>query len=227
MGRITVPGNPPIDVTTRRSARARRMSLRVSRLDGRVTLTLPRWASDREGRAFLDKQADWITRAQAEGLEPVIVGDGVLLPVEGEILRVTASRARGARRSDGVLEAPSRATGLALRAWLIELARDRIADAADKHAATLGVSYGRLTLRDTRSRWGSCSAEGNLMLSWRLIFAPPEILDYVVAHEVAHLIEMNHSAAFWARVAEICPEYQAPRKWLRSEGHALHRYRFD
>jgi predicted metal-dependent hydrolase len=85
----------------------------------------------------------------------------------------------------------------------------------------------RITLRDTRSRWGSCTAAGNLMFSWRLAMAPPEILEYVAAHEVAHLREMNHGAGFWTLVAELTPDYDARRRWLHAHGPALHRYRFE
>ncbi|MGR3434759.1 MAG: M48 family metallopeptidase, partial [Shimia sp.] len=81
-------------------------------------------------------------------------------------------------------------------------------------------------LRDTRSRWGSCSAAGGLNYSWRLVMAPPEVLDYVAAHEVAHLAQMNHSPRFWAEVAGLMPGYEAPRGWLRRHGADLHRYRF-
>jgi len=90
----------------------------------------------------------------------------------------------------------------------------------------LGRSYARLSLRDTRSRWGSCTSDGGLMYSWRLIMAPPEVLDYVAAHEVAHLAQMNHSPAFWAEVTKIYGDYAAPRNWLRANGSTLHRYKF-
>ena len=103
---------------------------------------------------------------------------------------------------------------------------DRLAAASDHYAALLGRRHTRLTLRDTRSRWGSCSAKGALGYSWRLILAPPDVLNYVAAHEVAHLAQMNHSPAFWAEVARLMPDYETPRAWLRREGGALHRYRF-
>ena len=105
-------------------------------------------------------------------------------------------------------------------------ARDVLATACDAYAARLGRPYAGLTLRDTRSRWGSCSSAGRLMFSWRLILAPPEVLRYVAAHEVAHLAQMNHSPAFWAEVTRIHGPYAAERKWLRTEGNALHRFRF-
>jgi predicted metal-dependent hydrolase len=120
-----------------------------------------------------------------------------------------------------------RAVPAAVAGVLKALARDRLTEASDRHAAALGRRYTRLTLRDTRSRWGSCSSAGALMYSWRLILAPPEVLDYVAAHEVAHLAQMNHSPAFWAEVARLCPSYPTHRTWLRRSGDTLHRYRFS
>ena len=111
-------------------------------------------------------------------------------------------------------------------AFLKHEARTALAPAVDHHAASLGVTPARLTLRDTRSRWGSCTARGDLMFSWRLIMAPPEVLDYVAAHEVAHLVEMNHSRAFWDTVARTCPGFEEPRRWLKQNAEALHRFRF-
>ncbi|MEL7205889.1 MAG: SprT family zinc-dependent metalloprotease, partial [Pseudomonadota bacterium] len=126
------------------------------------------------------------------------------------------------------IEVPGSAdrVGTRVATWLKLLARDRLIEASDRYAAELGRPYTRLSLRDTRSRWGSCSAQGRLMYSWRLILAPPEALDYVAAHEVAHLQEMNHSPAFWSIVADLCPDYETQRLWLRHEGTSLHRYRF-
>jgi predicted metal-dependent hydrolase len=91
----------------------------------------------------------------------------------------------------------------------------------------VGRSYTSLALRDTRSRWGSCSPDGRLMYSWRLIMAPPQVLDYVAAHEVAHLVELNHSPAYWRVVTGICPDWKRHRDWLRTHGSSLHRLRFQ
>ena len=116
--------------------------------------------------------------------------------------------------------------GLRAGAFLKHLARDRLTAASDRYATQIGCRYTRVTLRDTRSRWGSCTADGGLMYSWRLIMAPPEVLDYVAAHEVAHLAEMNHSPAFWAVVARLMPGYAARRRWLKQHGQSLHAHRF-
>ncbi|WP_199178601.1 M48 family metallopeptidase [Acidimangrovimonas sediminis] len=224
-----LPGDPPVTLTLRRSARARRLSLRVSRLDGRVTLTLPVRAAEGPALAFAAERAGWIRDALAEMPMMQVVRPDCLIPVEGRALRLVAAGSRGAPRIEGdrlvVPGDPARAAVRA-QAFLKALARDRLAEASDRHAAALGRRYHRLTLRDTRSRWGSCTADGNLMYSWRLILAPPEVLDYVAAHEVAHLARMDHSPAFWATVARLMPGYEAPRRWLKRQGQDLHGYRF-
>ncbi|MBS0125493.1 M48 family metallopeptidase [Thetidibacter halocola] len=228
MGNIRLPGNPGIDVVLRRSARARRLSLRLSQLDGRVTLTLPRGVPEAEGLAFLRQKESWL-RGHLQEREPETpVGPGVLLPVEGVPHEVVAAQGRAVRQEAGALHVPGDEDRAAarLKGWLRARARDRLAEASDRYAARLGRPYAALTLRDTRSRWGSCTADGRLMFSWRLILAPPEVLDYVAAHEVAHLAEMNHSRAFWSVVERIHGDWRAPRRWLRDEGGALHRFRF-
>ena len=229
MGRHTLPGNPPVDITLKRSGRARRISLRVSGLDGRVTLTLPQGVSEREGMAFARDKAAWL-RSHLDGrAEPAMVGLGATVPVEGVPHEVVAGTGRSVRVADGRLAVPGdpAAAGARLAGWLKALARDRLATASDGYAHALGRGYSRLTLRDTRSRWGSCTTDGGLMFSWRLILAPPEVLRYVAAHEVAHLAEMNHSPAFWGVVERLHGPYAAPRRWLRENGAALHGYRFE
>jgi predicted metal-dependent hydrolase len=118
------------------------------------------------------------------------------------------------------------APGPRIEAFVKLLARHRLSDACDRYAAQVGRKHAGLTLRDTRSRWGSCSAAGKLMFSWRLAMAPPEVLDYVAAHEVAHLVEMNHAPAFWAVVARLMPDYQRHRNWLKQNGATLQAIRF-
>ncbi|SLN69202.1 hypothetical protein ROJ8625_03606 [Roseivivax jejudonensis] len=229
MGRIALPGNPPISVDLRRSAAARRISLRLSGIDGRVTLTLPRRVPEAEGIAFLREKEGWLRRHLSDRAPEVPVGPGAILPLEGAPHEIVSGAGRGVRIEDGRLAVPGdpATSGARLRAWLRERARTRLAAASDRHAAALGRRYDRITLRDTRSRWGSCSSAGALMYSWRLILAPPEVLDYVAAHEVAHLAEMNHSPDFWAVVDRLCPGWRAQRDWLRREGGGLHRYRFE
>ena len=225
----TLPGSPPVEIVLRRSARARRFTLRVSRMDGRVTLSIPVRAREAEAMAFLRAQEDWLRRMLAEmPAGGQVVAPGARLPVEGVELELVPAAGRQIRVEGGAILVPGDPAQMPARvqAWLKARARDRLVAATDAHAATLGRRVSRVTLRDTRSRWGSCAASGAIMYSWRLIMAPPAVLDYVAAHEVAHLVEMNHSDAFWAVVSRLCPDWRTHRGWLRSEGQALQGWRF-
>ena len=228
MAQHFLPGRPDIPVLLRRSARARRLSLRVSRLDGRVTLTLPKAVPEREGLAFVAEKADWVTAQLAERVAPVRVALGCDVPLEGRLYRVVPGSGRQVRIEGGEITVPGdpERAGARLQGFFKEQARARLVAASDRYAARLGQSYCRMTLRDTRSRWGSCSSRGALMYSWRLIMAPASVLEYVAGHEVAHLAEMNHGPRFWQVVEDIHGPYDAPRRWLRAHGEDLHRYRF-
>ncbi|MFN4154891.1 MAG: M48 family metallopeptidase [Paracoccaceae bacterium] len=223
-----LPGSPPVEITLRRSARTRRFSLRVSRLDGRVTLSMPLRARESEALRFAAEQEGWIRQTLAQMPGRRVVGLGDVIPVEGLMRLLVAGSGRSVRLEGDSLMVPGdpAQAGVRVGAFLKVLARDRLAAACDRHAARLGRPYTRLTLRDTRSRWGSCAHDGALMFSWRLIMAPVPVLDYVAAHEVAHLVQMNHSPAFWAVVDQLFPRWQVQRNWLHTEGQALHGYVF-
>ncbi len=232
MGDHWLPGNPPILINTRLSSRARRLSLRVSRADGSVTLTLPRGTPLREGLAFARERETWLRRTLAELrtslVAPPVLAFGVTIPYRGMPVTLVPARTRRPVIEGTNLLLPEGADriGARLQAFLKASARDALASAADRHAALLGRAYGRLTLRDTRGRWGSCSGRGDLMFSWRLIMAPDPVLDYVAAHEVAHLAQMNHSPAFWAIVDQLFPDHADAREWLRTHGSTLHQLKF-
>lgn len=226
--RITrLSGEPPVDILLRRTSQARRMTLRVSSLDGRVTLTVPRHIAERTALAFASEHRGWIEQAQAGAGDVWRIEDGALIPIEGRPTSVALQDRAGPDLTGGTLFLPERSPGRSASAFLKLLARDRFATACDLYAKRLDRSYRALSLRDARSRWGSCSPDGRLMFSWRLAMAPCEILDYVAAHEVAHLVRMDHSPAFWDVVASLCPDWRTHRTWLRGEGAELHRIRFE
>ncbi|WP_293573434.1 SprT family zinc-dependent metalloprotease [Phaeobacter sp.] len=226
-----LPGDPPVPLTLRRSARARRISLRISGLDGRVTLTLPLRVPEGEALAFAQEKEEWIRGHLAQRPEAVKLSWGATLPLDGQPRRIIAGSGRRILLEEGRLVVPQGTDGTTpvarIRRYVQELARDRLAAASDHYASALGRNYSRISLRDTRSRWGSCSSDGALMYSWRLVMAPPEVLRYVAAHEVAHLQEMNHSQAFWDLVQQLYGHYDGARGWLRSHGNDLHRFRFE
>lgn len=178
---------------------------------------------------FAASQEGWIRRALATQAVPRGLEVGGLIPFAGQVLRIELGTQRSVRVEPGIVRVPvsaGRAPGVRLEAFFRLAARQRLQAACDHYAGLLGRSHSGITLRDTRSRWGSCSSAGKLMFSWRLVMAPPDVLDYVAAHEVAHLAEMNHSAAFWAVVARLMPDFQRHRDWLRRHGADLHAVRF-
>jgi predicted metal-dependent hydrolase len=208
------------------------MSLRVSRTDGSVTLTLPRGTPLREGLAFAQDREVWLRRTLSEIrsslVAPPVLTFGTAIPFRGALVTLLPAQVRRPLIDGTALLLPrgEDQIGARLQAFLKATARDALATSADRHAARLGRTYGRLTLRDTRGRWGSCTSRGDLMFSWRLIMAPDQVLDYVAAHEVAHLVQMNHSPDFWAVVERLYPDHAAARDWLRANGSALHAFRF-
>jgi len=222
-------GAPPVTVHLRRSARAKRYSLRVSGVDGRVSLTMPVRASEKGALRFARQKEAWLrkTLENQPAIERPRFGD--LFALEGREYILSPSDNRTISLTAENLKIPGPQADLAprLRGFLKVRARDKLAQASTKYASIVGKKVTCITLRDTRSRWGSCTANGRLMFSWRLIMAPPEVLEYVAAHEVAHLVELNHAPEFWCVVAELMPAYQQHRAWLREHGQTLHRFRLD
>ncbi len=228
MGGAILFGNPPIEVRVRRNAAARRMVLRVTRAGRGTVLTLPQGVPLSTARAFLQDHESWLRRQLAAQTALIPVRDGLVLPFQDARLMIRADTGRRLVREGDVLRVPGPAADVPRKvaAYLRNAARDACVEASDRHAARLGLRPGPIRLRDPASRWGSCSSTGALMYSWRLILAPTAILDYVAAHEVAHLVEMNHSDRFWRLVDLLYPDHATARDWLRREGAGLHAYDF-
>ena len=228
MNRTVKIGSPPIEVHLRRSARARRYSLRISNADGKVSLTLPNRASERAALDFAYRQEDWLRAALGKrpaAVVPEIGGKVLYLGQEVSLLQGTARSVKAG--PEGLFLPGSVETlGARLKGFFKVQAREMLAAASHYYASQLGRDICALSLRDTRSRWGSCTADGRLMYSWRLIMVPPEVLEYVAAHEVSHLVQMNHSAEFWAVVEGLMPDYQRHRKWLKANGARLNHFQF-
>jgi predicted metal-dependent hydrolase len=216
-------------VQLRRNAQARRYTLRIQSASREVVLTLPPRGSLKQAREFAHKHAGWIAVRLKRLPQPVLFTDGAVVPLRGfEYTIVHRPDARGT-----VWVEPGNKLCVAggtphlarrVRDFLKKEARRDLELASKRAASALGVTLKRVSIRDQSSRWGSCSTTGVLSYSWRLILAPPFVLDYLAAHEAAHLIEMNHSRAFWRQVARICPEFKQAKAWLGAHGADLHRY---
>ncbi|HOV03583.1 MAG TPA: SprT family zinc-dependent metalloprotease [Kaistiaceae bacterium] len=224
-----------VDVVIRRHAGARRLKLAVDAARGRFVLTIPPRMALKTALAFLETHRDWIAARRGHLVEARPFVDGAEVPLRGIAHRVAH---RPERRGTVWLEADAGqpVLGVAgeaphlnrrLTDFLKREARRDLKVAVAVHAAALAVEPRQIRLKDTRSRWGSCSAEGVLNFSWRLILAPPQVLDYVAAHEVAHLVEMNHSRRFWRLVDGLVPQWENSRAWLRHHGEGLHGYGAD
>jgi len=222
----------PVEV--RRHPGARRLTLRVSRTRRAVIVTLPVQCDLGEAGSFLHRNIEWVRERLSSIPQPVPFTDGALMPLRGEfhslafigkraaggVVRAQASKSLPQLRVSGRIEhAPRR-----LRDWLAEEARRDLDARVLVHTRALGVKAKRIAVRDQATRWGSCSTTGVLSYSWRLILAPGYVLDYLAAHEVAHLVEMNHSPRFWRLVQRVCPGHERAKAWLDIHGSDLHRY---
>ncbi len=216
-----------LPLTIRRHTRARRITLRYRASQGDALLTIPKRASLKESLAFLESRKAWLAARIREAGEKAPFAEGATIPVWGKPVMLQAASGRGvARREGDALLIHGDPAFFARRAqdWLKKEARRELTRLAEEKAARLGARIASITLRDTASRWGSCGEKGDLSFSWRIIFAPYEVFDYLVAHEVAHLKELNHSPRFWAIVQELCPGWRKWRRWLKENGEQLHRY---
>jgi len=207
-------------LTIRISPRARRLSLRVDATQRAIELVLPRRAAIEAAYSFVAAHRGWIA-ARVAALPPVLsLGDGATIPLFGvphRIRRVPDPAAAPVTIADGEIRVRGEPAHVPrrVRDHLIAIAKRDFSARARALAARLGKSVTRVGVRDPKSRWGSCTSRGALSFSWRLVFAPEAVIEYVVAHEVAHLVEMNHSPRFWRVVASLVPDSAPPRAWLR------------
>jgi predicted metal-dependent hydrolase len=225
------PDAPSFDYTVRRSDRARRVRVRVDPRSGDVEVVLPKRAAAREAASAVAELGGWIARRRAEVARAQAVvaaarSAGTVPYLGTELtLRPEPGRARVHRRGNVLLvpdaEPGSEVMRAALERWYRRQARIEIAPRLDAAAAAVGREYTALTIRDQRTRWGSCSSRGGMSFNWRLLLAPEAVLEYVVRHEAAHLAVMDHSPRFWAVMGRLMPGYELPRRWLRDHGSTL------
>lgn len=209
--------------------RARRVSIRIDAARREAIVTAPSRNAMKAARAFAEAKAGWIRQRLAALPRPMPFAPGATIPVRGQDTQLAAFGGRGRSRLDEGgpspvlwVAGPDIAFASRARRFLTDLARDDIETAIEEFAQRGAQRPARLRLSDTVSRWGSCSTSGTVSLSWRLIGAPPAVLRYVVAHELAHFDHMDHSPAFWRRVHDFMPDYAESKIWLKRHGAALH-----
>jgi predicted metal-dependent hydrolase len=224
------PNGQRVRVRFEVNAKARRLILRLDERRREAVAVAPSRRQIKDAAAFAAERADWISMRLQHLPEPVRFEEGAMIQYRGAPLQLTSEgEGRIAKiwpedeNSPRLLSVPGDPDTMDLRVlrFLKKQARADLTRAVKRHTATLGVVYKSLSVKDTRSRWGSCTHDAQLSFSWRLIMAPPEVLDYVAAHECAHILEMNHSPQFWAQVAKCCPDWKRHRAWLRAHGAGL------
>lgn len=235
-GRTFVLAGRPVPYTVRVSRRARLLRL-VIRPERGLEVVAPLGTSQQRIEQVLSAKSNWIARTldraereRATAAPPPLVS-GHVLPFAGERLRLAVSigapsgRYRAARSGDAlalvVHDDADETIRRALEAWYRHQARAVFAERLAACNAAYGFAYGRVSIKEQKSRWGSCSRRGNLNFNWRLLLAPLPVLDYVVVHELCHLKELNHSERFWRLVARGCPDYRTHRRWLHDNGRSL------
>ena len=220
-------------VRLRRHRQARRYTLRIQAATREVVLTMPPRGCLKEAKSFAEKHGGWIAARLHRLPEAAPFAHGTVVPLRGQPHRIVHRRGVRGTVWIEIGEDGGRSLCVAGQAehvdrrvndFLRREARSDLDAASRAAAATLGVRLRRVSVRDQSSRWGSCSTTGVLSYSWRLILAPSFVLDYLVAHEVAQLVEMNHSARFWRLVDRLCPHVRRARTWLDMHGTDLHRY---
>ncbi|QQP90219.1 M48 family metallopeptidase [Skermanella sp. TT6] len=225
---LAVTGLPAAALELRESARATRLTLRVDPGRDVIQVVVPVGVSEAEAARFVGRHAEWV-RGRLAAMPPRRpFAEGSVVPVLGtdHVIRHAAGYRGATHRASGEIRVGGEPEFIArrVRDFLMQEARTELARRSRAKAATIGKRVAAVTVRDTRSRWGSCASSGRLSFSWRLILTPEEVFDYVVAHEVAHLREMNHGSRFWALVATLTPEVEAPRAWLKANGASLLRF---
>jgi predicted metal-dependent hydrolase len=220
-------------VQLRRNRLARRYTLRIHSARREIVLTMPPRGSLKQAREFAEKHGAWMAARLQRLPQPVPFIDGTVLPLRGSDHRIVhRPHARGTvwteLGDDGAqflcVAGAAPHMQRRVRDYLKREAKRDLESASKSAALALGVTVKRVSIRDQTSRWGSCSTTGVLSYSWRLVLAPPFVLEYLAAHEAAHLVEMNHSRAFWRQVERICPDFKRAKAWLDAHGADLHRY---
>jgi len=201
MKKIFLEDEPDLEIFLRRNSNSRRITLRISALDGKITITGPKHVDFKEFKNFAESKKSWL-KSRRKGFEPpILVSEGIKIPIGGIDTKISLSDSQNPKKVGSILFVCKRKpVSTQVKKYLTEICRIHLDFMCKGFAERLGSKVRKITLRDTRSRWGSCSNDANLMFSWRLVMAPENILAYVAAHEIAHLKHMDHSKRIWGKL---------------------------
>lgn len=219
-------GEKQIPLKYKPSPRAKRLSLRISSKEHLLVLTIPPRTAASQISAFLKQCTPWVEKQVSKLSKPIPIEPGADVTLNGEVFRCTVDPLRrkpALCKVTQTLRLPPQCLEKDLHEFFKKMAEKILPPYVLKAAETLDQRVEKVTIRDAKSRWGSCSGRKTISLSWRLILAPPAVAHYVCVHEAAHLVHMNHSPAFWKAVENLCPAYKSHKKWLKANGPSLMR----
>lgn len=235
VSRLATEAQLGFDLTLKRSPRRRTLEIIIRR--GEVLLMLPRFVSDRDGMKFVERKRDWVLQMlekQRERVGEVVdkqYVDGELFLYMGQAfpLRIYPATKSQVHLTDqefrvGISSRKGPAADAVQKVmwqWYKDQAMRILLAKTDAQVAVLKRSYAGIRLRRTKTKWGHCTASGTIQYNWQIMAAPEPVIDYLVAHEVSHLVHPNHSSRFWAQVERLCPDYKIHRQWLKTRGHTL------
>lgn len=234
--RMVDVGDRTLPITIKENQRATRITLRIEPGGKALKMTIPYGLHHREVDDFLERHNGWLRTRLSKFSAETKVKNGGTITIRGTCHRIEhTDTLRGITRieenaqGDPVLKVsgPPEHIGRRIATFLKKEARADLERLVALHATKVGKPVRSIAMKDTRSRWGSCSHEGNLSFSWRIVMAPESVINYLAAHEVAHLREMNHGPKFWALCEQLCPDMEASKNWLKRHGSQLHAIDFD
>ncbi len=218
-------------VTVKKSKRAKRVALRLDPVERVINLVVPHHMPLKKAYYFAQEHEEWVKKTLANLPKSIPFTDGTIVPVFDDPVTLNIHHDQNLKRTtlkqeDDALYIRTYQENPTVRitTHLKKIARSGLADMASEKAETIGKSIKSISVRDTKTRWGSCSRDGDISFSWRLVFAPYTAIDYVVAHEVAHMIHMDHSKDFWALCEKLCLNYKDGKSWMKQNGNSLMQY---
>ena len=217
-------------VVISRKNNIRRLSLKVCRITGEISINAPKFLSESEIYKFYYLNRNWIHIQINQCLVPKIVKEGLFLPVEGNLYEIvvkkSCSKIKILENNQICIPKNISDIGKELQTFLLKYCKSVMIPIILKKSNLIQKKIKKISFKDTKSRWGSCSSTGSIMLNWRLIMVPPSVYNYVIIHEIAHLVHMNHGPLFWKLVQELSPNYSKDKEWLKKNGREIRRYIF-
>ncbi len=218
-------------VTVKRSKRAKRVALRLDPIERVINLIVPNKMTLKKAYSFAREHEGWVVKTLENLAPPIEFTNGAIIPIFGDSILIDVEHNPRLKRTtmkqhDDILKVKTYMDDPSNRiiTHLKKLAHVGLSDMASEKASMIDKTISSISVRDTKTRWGSCSTYGKLSFSWRLIFAPYDAIDYVVAHEVAHLVYMDHSKDFWALCRELSTNFIEGQYWMKNHGNELMRY---